>query len=284
MTITTGSPLKLEQGYELYLKSINIEGDNVYLELTRNGEIVDSAVIYPSKEGATLEDKTYSYEPAASAPDSAPAPLIRVHFKNAFRGADMNLATIDGVYQISDTPTTLNEGDKFGKMTVEEIGPEKIVMANVGESIVLTRNKDIELLGDIRLKTADDDSLRYYLYRELGEPGVYDLRGSAASGDYEWTAQNFAGFYYDLHKNLGTESLTTRIGEDNTLMGPGEREGYEGAYGEDHAIAYRTFAQSKDYEYEDWGCTIASDFWARSASPGTINSGRYKSMTIASER
>ena len=46
-TITTGSVLPLEEGYELRIKQIDLNGNKVYLSLARDGEEVDSKVVSP---------------------------------------------------------------------------------------------------------------------------------------------------------------------------------------------------------------------------------------------
>ena len=46
-----------------------------------------------------------------------------------------------------------------------------------------------------------------------------EIRGQVATGDFTWTPQNFAGFYYDIDDDIGTESLTTAITEGNKLSG-----------------------------------------------------------------
>ncbi|MDD1758623.1 MAG: S-layer protein, partial [Methanotrichaceae archaeon] len=61
-TLTSGTPLKLEEGYELGIKSIDIDGNKVFLELTKDGQVISSKVISPSKDGATMADKTYTYK------------------------------------------------------------------------------------------------------------------------------------------------------------------------------------------------------------------------------
>ncbi len=81
-----------KEGYELAIQSVDIDGNKVFLVLTKDGEVVDSSVIIPANE----VDDTYIY----SRPGNPQA--IRVHFKNSFRGADQNLATIDNVTQTSD--------------------------------------------------------------------------------------------------------------------------------------------------------------------------------------
>ena len=85
-TVTTDTPLQLEDGYELSIKSIDIDGDLVDLELTRDGTVVDSAKVSPSRDGATMADKTYLYKKDIG--ELKDVVVIAVHFKNAFRGAD----------------------------------------------------------------------------------------------------------------------------------------------------------------------------------------------------
>ena len=88
-TITSGTPLKLEEGYELIIPSIDIDGNKLYLELCKDGMVVDSQVITPENE----VDDTFIY----SRPETSQK--IKVHFKNAFRGAEQSLVTIDSISQ-----------------------------------------------------------------------------------------------------------------------------------------------------------------------------------------
>ncbi len=103
-TVTSGTPMKMEEGYELAIKSIDIDGNKVYLELSKDGSVVDSKVISPSKTDANMSDKTYYYKNPVVG-DQKKLVTIAAHFKNAFRGADLNLATVDGLWQISGEAT-----------------------------------------------------------------------------------------------------------------------------------------------------------------------------------
>ncbi|TRZ68730.1 MAG: S-layer protein, partial [Methanothrix sp.] len=87
-TFTTGTPLKLAEGYELSIKAIDLDGNKVYVELYKDGKSVDSAVIEPSKDNPTMEDKTYAYTKDMG--DTEDIVVIAVHFKNAFRGAEQD--------------------------------------------------------------------------------------------------------------------------------------------------------------------------------------------------
>jgi len=183
MTFTSGTPLKLEDGYELSIKSIDIDGNKVYLELTKDGSVVDSKVISPSKDGATMADKTYYYKKDVG--DSKDLVVIAAHFKNAFRGADQNLATIDGVWQISDVPTEVKADTEYGKMRIATVTSDTITMDNKDNTVTLNRNNDITLMGDVKIKTSDQDvideanPLRYYLYKEVTLEGAEEAEQPA---------------------------------------------------------------------------------------------------------
>jgi len=253
MTVTSGTPLKLEEGYELAIKSIDIDGNKVYLELSKNGAVVDSKVVSPSKDGATESDKTYYYKNPVVG-DQKKLVTIGVHFKNAFRGADSNLATIDGEWQISDTPTEVKADTEYGKMTIRTVDANAgtITMDNKDNAITLSKNKDTALTGDINIRTADNDTLRFYIYKTITQPGDYQIRGAVAGtvngesnlvdNSFSWNPQTFAGFFYDIKKDLGTESLKLVLTGDNKLSG-------DNPYG----VTYTTTIQNKDYERELWG-------------------------------
>jgi S-layer protein (TIGR01567 family) len=253
MTVTSGTPLKLEEGYELAIKSIDIDGNKVYLELSKNGAVVDSKVVSPSKDGATEADKTYYYKNPAVG-EQKKLVTIGVHFKNAFRGADSNLATIDGEWQISDAATEVKADTQYDKMTIRTVDANagSITMDNKDNAITLSKNKDTTLTGDIKIKTADNDTSRFYIYKTITQPGDYQIRGAVAGtvngasnlvdNSFSWNPQTFAGFFYDIKKDLGTENLKFVLTGDNKLSG-------DNPYG----VTYTTTVQNKAFERALWG-------------------------------
>ena len=168
-TFTSGTPLKLAEDYELAIQAIDLDGNKVYVQLMKNGAVVDSSVIEPSKTGATVKDKTYTYKKDLG--DTEKIVVIAVHFKNAFRGAETDLATVDGIWQISDTYTEIEEDTEYDQMTIQTVdaGAKTIIMANEDNKITLSKKKDISLMENIRIKTADQDDapLRFYIYKEM---------------------------------------------------------------------------------------------------------------------
>jgi len=244
MTITTATSLKLKDGYKLSIDSIDISGNTATLTLSRDGTILATKKVFPSRDGASMAEKTFLYrEDFGSSRDVL---IIAVHFKNAFRGADQDLATIEGIWQLSTEAVDVSEGTDFDKMTVQTATAENIVMNNEGSDLTLGRNKDISLMPDIGIRTADSGSLRYCLYREIADREGFSLRGAVATDSYAWNADNFAGFYYDIDEDLETELLKTSV--------------TDGKLAEPHGIVYTTNAAKTDFKFKDWGSYRAIGF------------------------
>jgi S-layer protein (TIGR01567 family) len=107
--------------------------------------------------------------------------------------------------------------------------------------ISLSKGQDFELMDGFRIKTSsiNASSDRLYIYRNATESDLPEIRSEIATGDFSWTPQNFAGFYYNVDEDLGAESLTTTL-YDNKLEEP-------------NGVAYATTAQQKQFEFMDWG-------------------------------
>jgi len=99
-TITTDNPLELEEGYVLQINHIDVNGNKVYLDLLKDSKVIDSKIVSPSKDRASDEDKIYRYKKDIG--NATNITLIEVHFKNAFRGNEMDLGTISSVMQVSE--------------------------------------------------------------------------------------------------------------------------------------------------------------------------------------
>jgi len=150
-TFTSGTLLKLQEGYELSIKSIAIDG--IYLELTKDGSVVDSKLIFPSKDNPTMADKTYYYKKDVG--NSKDLVIIAAHFKNALRHADQNLATIDGIWQISDTPIEVKADTQYDMMRIATVTADTITMDNKDNTVTLNKNNDVKLMGNIHIITSD---------------------------------------------------------------------------------------------------------------------------------
>lgn len=131
---------------------------------------------------------TYVFKKALGSGESNEIVSIAIHFKNVFHGTEADMATVDGIWQISDRPFTVREGMDFGKMTVDRMdtrdGEMAIEMSNE-DNIKLGIGKKIPLMEDFYIRTADQDvleqgePLRFYVFREMntgGESEEHDLQ------------------------------------------------------------------------------------------------------------
>ncbi|HWQ20166.1 MAG TPA: S-layer protein domain-containing protein, partial [Methanotrichaceae archaeon] len=159
-TVPKGSSLKLKQGYELLIKSVNQDGQ-AYLELLKDGKAIDSKILAPSAEGATMADKTYWY---AKAFGSSNIVTLAVHLKNVYRDEDVAAATVDGIWQISDQFMPIKVGSQYGLMNVASYSADSLTMDNKDHAIRLSRNKDISIMPGLNIRVADNDTLKYYPY------------------------------------------------------------------------------------------------------------------------
>lgn len=140
ITLTSKEPLRLEEGFELALKAADFDGSKVYIELSKDGRVVDSSIIIPPNEF----DESYSYTKDKGQVDAVQ--IIRVHFKNGFRGVDQNIATVDGIWQVSEND------------------PSNIIKTSSDE-ITLTSSEPLKLEEgfELAIRALDFDGNRVYI-------------------------------------------------------------------------------------------------------------------------
>jgi S-layer protein (TIGR01567 family) len=151
-TVAASTPLKLGEGYQLAVKSVDIKGGKIYLELSKNGQVVDSKVIQPGITNAKMADQTYYYKKDIGGNKSIV--IVAVHFKNVLPGQG---ETIDGVFQISDTPVSIKVGQQYDKMSIKQVDLHslEITLDNKDNQITVVKNKTIQLFEKVYLQTSN---------------------------------------------------------------------------------------------------------------------------------
>jgi S-layer protein (TIGR01567 family) len=165
IVLAKGSYLDLEEGYRLLLKGID-ESGKAYVELSRDGVPVDSKIIAPGKEYAIIVDKTYYYRTNVGVQNGLVT--IAVHFRDAVNDGRKAQAIVDGIWQISQKPILVNPDMSYGKMLIRSIDANSgaITMDNKDNAITLGKNRDVSMFPGIGLKTADNNSLRFFIYKQ----------------------------------------------------------------------------------------------------------------------
>ena len=254
-TITSGSVLPLEEGYELRIKEVDINGNKVYLGLARDGSEIDSKVISPD----SLRTATYQYKIKIVGDD---VPIIMAHISNVFASAESNLVTVDGLFQISDDYASVEDGDKYDKMKVTSVSDVGIEMENE-DSLTLRKGSTVKVFGSVGFQVADADELRFAPIVE--RTGTYEVRGTvinpAKTDTFTWTPYNFEGFYYDIDDDVGTESLDAKISGGNKI--------------EEKDLIYLTSPQRIKFKFEDWGKYEVIGFMADKYFAGYANGTEF---------
>ncbi|WMW26174.1 S-layer protein domain-containing protein [Methanolobus sediminis] len=240
-TLRTGSALELANGYELTAKQIDVEGDKVWMELSKDGEFVEDEVV-----DVTNGEATWDYDTDVG--DQTDVIVFRVKITDVFQGQVDSLAVVEGLWLIDyENILEVESSDEFGELEVNSATGNTISMFNSG-TLTLSNDKTVDLAEGLMFKTADVASgdLRFALYKEYTDVGTYEVRGSVAYGNASetWTAAEFAGFWYDLDANKSSETLTIdpnnwNIAEKDLWYNSTiQQTEYEGSFAGEEGVAY----------------------------------------------
>lgn len=156
-TIISGTPLKLEEGYEMAIKSIDIDGNRAYLELLRDGQVVDSQVIIAANE----VDDTFIYsklkttlklqlQGAVAQVDAAPEKILELQFNatSVEKYSGSYTLTVPGRLKA----TLLDDLGYSGSSVVERDNDTKVTIIASPEMVIaayLRKNldADVQIVG-----------------------------------------------------------------------------------------------------------------------------------------
>ncbi len=250
-----GQYLALEEGYSVKIDQIDVNGNSAYLVVEKDGKEVGSGIVN------TNNNATFVYEKKIS---NVNTPFIMIHVRSVFMGTESSLITIDGVFQISDKLVKLESGTEIDKMEIESVNGDTITMSN-SERVSLSQDSNVTLMGKLKFIVADSDTLRFAPTIEYTDPGIYEIRGTVSDFDdpeyviYDWTPQNFEGFYYDINDDItASESIKIETTLDNSSRRINDGE-----------LVYTANTTVVDYEYESWGSYTVIGFMGEKYYAGT---------------
>jgi S-layer protein (TIGR01567 family) len=241
-----GRPLQLEEGYELVLDEIDLGGERAYLRLLKDGiEIYKDTISCDSNHD---EDRIFKYtKDFFNIEDLV---ILAVHFDGLFADQDQKIAQINGIFQLSENPITIDVGSDYGGLTASSTNSGIIEMKNRNKTISLDKGTNSQIIDRIWLRTADPEedgnkTRNMYIYLNITEPGTYDVRGPIyevlKEKYYTCNYANFSGLMYDLDSNIGTEQFILR---SNISANGGARL---------RNLTYRTMARDRRIKMDNWG-------------------------------
>jgi S-layer protein (TIGR01567 family) len=235
-----GDSLSLEEGYSLNVVEVDVNGNTVWVQLQKDGNVVD--------EGFISSGQNYVYKTKLG--EAEDVPIIIAHFGTVFSGTETSAVFIDGLFQVSDNYVELKNGDTFGAMEVKSISSNGITMENE-DNIGLDEGETIDLMGKIKLQVADNSVLRFAPILDTSEAGTYEFRGTVyKDGDPlpTWDPLKFEGFYYNIDEGIGTEKL--EVEELNGREIPSDK------------LVYKSEPKPVKFEHNNWGNFTVVGFMA----------------------
>jgi S-layer protein (TIGR01567 family) len=284
-------PLKLKEGYELELRSVDLTSKKANVRLIKDGTIEQESVVV-CEPNADMIDRTFIYK--KNIKNVKNLTIIAIHFDRLFIGDlydnETQKAQVDGIFQLSEYPTAVNEGTRYGVMTVTDVGARTIgdannrtiQMTNRDKTIFLDTGKEVNIFGDIRLRTADkiiveNEPLNFYIYSNITEPGIYDVRGPRdqilGGRTYHWSFADFPGFMYDLDSNLGTENFSMNL-LGSSKSGDARLD----------SLVYETKAKQNEFKFGDWGAYHEIGFMGEKYFSGYVKNDSKLSIARMSGR
>ena len=250
-TVTTGESLDLGDGYTLEAKQVDVDGDKVWLEFSKDGEFIDDEVIDVSDGNSSTAEHTWTVD-LDDIEDEDNIVVLKVHVNQVFQGSVDSIAQIEGLWLIDyQNAFTIDDGDEYGELEVQstDIGETTehpyggLELDNDDNTITLSQDSEKSIAEGLYFKVADNSSVtRFYLMKEYTDPGTYEIRGSITTDSFTWNYSNFAGFYYDLDDDVSSETLVTHVTGDRDLKDNDETI---------PGITYTATIQGVDYEYTD---------------------------------
>jgi S-layer protein (TIGR01567 family) len=231
--ISTGASLQLEEDYELKVIQLDVDGGQAQLELLKNGKSVDTDIVRSSH--------TYVYTEDLGKLDDVP--LVAAYIGNVFAGTESDFVTIEGVFQISDDPISVDSGDEYGEMEITSASGDKITMKNKENDIDLEEGETVMVMGNIGFMTSDDGGDRYALFVrrtigsiaalkiELPESLIVDeeivITVTADGSPVEGAQVQFAGENLGLTDSDGKVTITSEEAGTFTIIA--SKENYDSA-------------------------------------------------------
>ncbi|NYT19552.1 MAG: PGF-CTERM sorting domain-containing protein, partial [Methanosarcinales archaeon] len=165
-TMRVGQTLDLGEGFALTPKQIDVDGEKVWLELTKDGEFLDDDVFSTVNN---VDNSSWDYE--ADIEDEDDVVVMRVHVNEVFQGQVDSLAIIEGIWLMDDEAMEIESEDTFGDLEVTDtsmgdVGPG-LKLENVDNSFTLGADDTIDLTDSMKIKVADSDDLRFYPFVEV---------------------------------------------------------------------------------------------------------------------
>ena len=236
-----GQELDIGYGYSIMAQQIDVNGNKAYLQLMKDGQVIDSGII--NANGTTADSKTWTLEKDAAGEKNVE--YLRICVNQVFQGTQSSLVEIKGLWAADINSAFEVKSDvDYGKW---EAGTMSNTALNYqAKEVALGSNITTELGKGIIIKTGKNYSTNhmFYLAKVYTDPGNYTIRSTiynytSTATPITYNYENFAAFYYDLDTDKNTEFMEIAV-FNGTKIDKGD-------------LTYWTEPDFVEYAYNGWG-------------------------------
>ena len=195
--------LDLGNGYTLKVEGIDVGGDKVLLNFTKDGAYVDDAVI----DITSPEESTWVLD-LDGIENENDIVVFKVFVDQITQEDGDDIVWINGLWLIDyANATTVGYDSEYGVFEVSSITSYSIELEN-DEEILLSRDSEVPIFDNLVFNVADSDDLNFYLMLKTSGSGVQGEIIEVDDVPFTWNYDNFPALYYDLDGNLFIETLS----------------------------------------------------------------------------
>lgn len=154
-TLSTGEKWDIGKGWTLMAQSVDAKATprQVWLVLSKDGVKKDDKIAYINQ--------VYTYVEKSLGGESD-IPLLVTHIDSIFSGATADMVQLRYTWAVDTSVTEVKSGDKYGVMKVSEAGDTTLELRNEDASISLSKDATTDIMGEMKFKVADSDTVRFY--------------------------------------------------------------------------------------------------------------------------
>lgn len=157
-TMTVGETWELGGGYSVTANSIDAKASprQVWLTLSKDGVKKDDKVV---TSGGDTSKPIYTYVEKSLCGETD-VPIFVTYVDSIFAGATTDMVQFRYTWLMNPSCTEVKSSDVFGSMKVTSTDP--LTLKNSDTSMTLSRDSTVDVMGGIKFRVADSDTLRYY--------------------------------------------------------------------------------------------------------------------------
>lgn len=154
-TLTTGEKWDVGKGWTLMAQSVDAKASprQVWLVLSKDGVKKDDKIAYMNQ--------VYTYVEKSIGGESD-VPLFVTNIDSIFSGATADMVQLRYTWAVDTSVIEVKSGDKYGVMKVSEAGDTTLKLHNEDTSISLSKDATTDIMGEMKFKVADSDTVRFY--------------------------------------------------------------------------------------------------------------------------